>query len=131
VGLSTYEYIYKPLTLLFIFFQYRIEVLQIGLSMGQGGGDAPFLAPPRTPAGWENCTRKPHKMGRTRAMRVVRGYAGLIPRSRKMRNQTKARFSQEPNKKIRFKQYRIQTRKSQTNHNNQTQTNYKKGMRDH
>jgi hypothetical protein len=45
-----------------------------------------------------------------RGMWVIRGYAGLIPRSRKMRNQTKARFSQEPNKKIIFKQYRIQTK---------------------
>jgi hypothetical protein len=32
----------------------------------------------------------------------VQGYVGLIPRY--MRNQTKARFSQEPNKKIIFKQ---------------------------
>jgi hypothetical protein len=43
-------------------------------------------------------------------VRVVREYASLIPRSRNMKNQIKARFSQEPNKKIIFKLYRIQTK---------------------
>jgi hypothetical protein len=39
------------------------------------------------------------------------GGASLIPRSRNMRNQTIARFSQEPNKKIGFKQITKRKRK--------------------
>jgi hypothetical protein len=48
------------------------------------GGDALFLASPRTPVGCENRIRKPHKMGRTRA---VLGDAG----------QGYASFQQKPN----------------------------------
>jgi hypothetical protein len=44
----------------------------------------------------------------------VRGYAGLIPRY--MRNQTKARFFKEPNKKIRFKQITKNDERSEGNH---------------
>lgn len=48
-----------------------------------------------------------------RGVRVMREYTGLIPRSRKMRNQTKSRFSQEPNKKITNKSQQPDSNKSQ------------------
>jgi len=59
-------------------------------------GFSPFLLRPRTIAGCENCTREPHKKGRICAVRgdagqgvrVMRGEAGSIPRSRNTRNQS-------------------------------------------
>jgi hypothetical protein len=62
-------------------------------------------------------------------VRIVWGYASLIPRSRNMRNQTKARFSQELNKK---KKNQIQTipdsnkiRFKQENHKQITKVRFK------
>jgi hypothetical protein len=84
-----------------------IVYLRVGLSMRRGGRDAHFLAPPHTPAICKNCTPRTAQNEENpccarREVQVVRGYVGLIPRY--MRNQTKAIFLQEPNKKIIFKQ---------------------------
>jgi hypothetical protein len=92
-------------------FIYSFISLLVGLSMGWRGAGMPIFwhrpAPLRVgkiaPA---NRTKwgEPVRCGvmRCGGVRVVRVYAGLIPRY--IRNQTKVRFSQEPNKKIRFKQ---------------------------
>jgi hypothetical protein len=83
----------------------NLTLLVVGRGEHGAGGSFPlFLAPPCTPAGCENRTRELHKKWRIRVVRGDAGGEGLIPRSRNMRNQTKARFSHKPNKKIRFKQ---------------------------
>jgi len=80
----------------------RFWPLGVELSIGlRGGGGCPFFGIALHPCGLWKSHPQTAQNGENPC---GAGCAGLIPRSRNMRNQTKARFSHKPNKKIRFKQ---------------------------